>query len=623
VERGKTESDNLALRIENDIAAFNLSNPGLVIRNRVEKDAELSYAILMKAPREVWVHTLKPKLEKENLEGEEDKFAEKQREQAIAEFERDGKSFIEFITPIRISSQQWGVLRLIYSLAALNQEIADTRLEIVRQNRSMVVRSIVTSVLFIALGSAIVLWLSTRLAGPLTKLTRVADELAKGDFSVAKNITIRSKDEVGLLSRSFVEMSKQLKISYDKLEDYSRTLEQKVEERTKELVHMTQEAQEARVAAEEANRIKSQFLSTMSHELRTPLNAIIGYSEMLEEECEEEGHADFVPDLQKIHWAGKHLLGLINDILDLSKIEAGKMELFLEDLDIQGIIRAATSTINPMVEKNNNVLVVQVPDDIGRMSADSTRVRQILFNLLSNACKFTENGTVTLEAAREMADQGDWILFKISDTGIGMSSEQMEKLFQTFTQVHDTSQKYDGTGLGLSITKHLCQMMGGSIDVKSSSGAGSTFSVYLPADVGKQVPEAGMAPLEKEIEPTKPKEGNNLILVIDDDPDCREMTSRHLRKEGFAVKTAPNGESGLQMARQLHPSVITLDVLMPDMDGWVVLRELKADPELAEVPVIMITIVDNKQMGQALGVADYLTKPVDFKELVRIVKKYA
>jgi signal transduction histidine kinase/DNA-binding response OmpR family regulator len=369
-----------------------------------------------------------------------------------------------------------------------------------------------------------------------------------------------------------------------------------------------------------ASQHKSQFLANMSHELRTPLNAIIGYSEMLLEEAEDLGYGDFAPDLQKINAAGKHLLTLINDILDLSKIEAGKMDLYLETFDIAPMIRDVVTTINPLVEKNANTLEVHGADDIGALRADLTKVRQALFNLLSNACKFTTQGTITLSTTHETVDGAAWLTFRVSDSGIGMSPEQMGKLFQAFSQAEaSTTRQYGGTGLGLAITKHFCQMMGGDITVESKVGQGSTFTIRLPAEVSG--PKAQSAP-SIEAKSEAPPEGTSPVLVIDDDPRVRELLQRFLSKEGFQVVSASGGEEGLCLAKQLRPTAITLDVMMPGMDGWAVLTALKADPDLANIPVIMLTIVDDKNLGYALGAADYLTKPVDRDRLVAILQKY-
>lgn len=395
-----------------------------------------------------------------------------------------------------------------------------------------------------------------------------------------------------------------------------------------------EELHRAKEAAEAANSSKSQFLANMSHELRTPLNAIIGYSEMLQEEAEDLDQEDFIPDLQKIHAAGKHLLTLINDILDLSKIEAGRMELYIESFKIAGMVEDVVTTIRPLVEKNSNQLKVVCTQDLGSMQADLTKVRQSLFNLLSNACKFTQQGTITLTVSRGRDEEKmsntssssnsltteDWITFRVTDSGIGMTPEQISKLFQAFTQADgSTTRKYGGTGLGLAITKKLCQMMGGDVTVESVSVQGSTFTIQLPVKV-----------LDPKTQPTQllPSKANPLppgaktVLVIDDDPTVHDLIQRFLSKEGFRVESALNGEEGLRKAHELQPDAITLDVMMQRMDGWSVLSSLKADPNLADIPVIMLTIVDNKNMGYALGASDYLTKPIERDRLSAILRKY-
>jgi len=358
----------------------------------------------------------------------------------------------------------------------------------------------------------------------------------------------------------------------------------------------------------------------MSHELRTPLNAIIGYSEMLQEEAEEEGQESFIPDLGKISAAGKHLLALINDILDLSKIEAGKMTLYMETFDVRGMIRDVEAIIIPLVEKNGNTLKVEFLQDPGAMHADLSKVRQGLFNLLSNACKFTSTGEVGLQVQRECSEGKEWLLFSVRDTGIGITPEQMDRLFAAFSQAdNSTSRKFGGTGLGLNITRSFCRLMGGDVTVKSEFGKGSIFTIRLPVSPPGESPgsEPGDAGGQEVHVPGVPT-----ILLIDDDPDSRDLIQRHLAREGFQTRTASHGKEGLELARSILPAAITLDVRMPGMDGWAVLSALKADSATAHIPVIMITIEDNRELGIALGVADYLSKPVERDRLLALLQKY-
>jgi len=352
------------------------------------------------------------------------------------------------------------------------------------------------------------------------------------------------------------------------------------------------------------------------------MNAIIGYSEMLMEEVEDLGQDDFIPDLKKIHTAGKHLLSLINDVLDLSKIEAGKMDLHFESFEVTAMIDDVAATIAPLVAQKGNRLELRRAEGLGVLRADLTKLRQALFNLLGNACKFTENGVVTLSVAREKTEGTDWLRFDVSDTGIGISPEQIQKLFQAFSQADAaTAQKYGGTGLGLVISRRFCQMMGGDITVESTPGQGSTFTIRLPAG-GVRKPAPTPPAAEKRVEALMPPEGVPTVLVIDDDPAARELMQRFLAQQGLHMVGAASGEEGLRLARELRPAVILLDALMPGIDGWAVLTALKADPELCPIPVIMATILDEPQLGFALGATEYLTKPIDRPYLARLLKKY-
>ena len=378
----------------------------------------------------------------------------------------------------------------------------------------------------------------------------------------------------------------------------------------------------AKDAAEEANRAKSEFLANMSHELRTPLSAVIGYSEMLQEDMEDVGQADLLPDVRKIEANARHLLGLINDVLDLSKIEAERMETYVEAFTVDAVVRDVASTVESLVAAKDNVLALNLGPDLGEARTDVTKLRQCLINLLSNAAKFTEGGRITLEAERGARDGVDWLTFQVSDTGIGMNSEQQARLFERFTQADaSTTRKFGGTGLGLSITKAFAAMLGGDIAVASEEGRGTTFTMSVPACIAGTNDEAepnGRAGFASSDEASR----QGVVLVVDDDPATRELLTRFLERDGFEVVAALDGREGLDMARAIRPRVMLLDVTMPQMDGWSVLRALRGDPDLGDTPVIMVTVLDEQNLAFSLGATDYLQKPVDWDELHAVMERF-
>ena len=375
----------------------------------------------------------------------------------------------------------------------------------------------------------------------------------------------------------------------------------------------------ARDQAEAMSRTKSSFLANMSHELRTPLNAIIGLTDMMVTNAGRFGTEKAVEPLRRVHRAGKHLLDLINQVLDLSKIEAGKLDINPDTVNISALVDEVVGTARSLAEQNKNRLNVECPADIGSITVDALRLKQILLNLLSNACKFTKGGDVSLRVTTASAEGRGWINFMVADTGIGMTPDQMNKLFEEFVQADQTTaRRFGGTGLGLAITRKLCTMMGGDVTVTSESGKGSTFTVRLPA-----TPEIATVTSDQTARITEQNVPvGDCVLVIDDDPTARELIANYLREGGLSVVTAAGGREGLKRAEELHPIAITLDVLMPDIDGWTVLAALRGNPSLSNIPVVMVTITDPDRKGIALGAAGYLTKPIDRNRLIALLQPY-
>jgi signal transduction histidine kinase/CheY-like chemotaxis protein len=381
-----------------------------------------------------------------------------------------------------------------------------------------------------------------------------------------------------------------------------------------ENVRLFDEIQDKSRQLEMASQHKSQFLAGMSHELRTPLNAIIGLTEMMVANAARFGTEKAQGPLQRVHRAGTHLLGLINQVLDLSKIEAGKLDLSPESVSIPPLVDEVVGTARQLAEQNGNRLVVECAADLAPLTVDPMRLRQILLNLLSNACKFTKNGEVALTVQPREIDGGNVVEFAVRDTGIGMTAEQQAKLFEEFTQAEaSTARRFGGTGLGLAITRKLARMMGGEVTVTSEAGQGSVFTVRLPGQQQAAMPVAQSA--------TRAADGN-CILVIDDDATARDLITEHLKSEGFAVVTAGGGLEGIKLAKEVQPMAITLDVMMPDLDGWSVLAALRQDAELADTPVIMVSIADENRRGMALGAAGYLVKPIERERLNAMLQRF-
>jgi PAS domain S-box-containing protein len=415
----------------------------------------------------------------------------------------------------------------------------------------------------------------------------------------------------------------------DKVQQMNAELEHRVQERTAELAEAMSKLELALSEAKAAAKAKDTFVANMSHELRQPLNIIIGYTESIKEDAEDNKEDALVTDLNKVLTAAKHLLGLINDILDLAKIEAGKLDFNIQDFPISNLLKDVSTFVDPLSKKNNNKFLLDIPNDLGSMKADELRVRQILLNLLSNACKFTSNGTITLRVRRN--PQPEELAFTVTDTGKGMTPEQLAKLFQRFVQADSsTTREHGGTGLGLAITKRLTELMQGRIESSSDFGKGSTFTLYLPIHVlptssstisPRIVVDTSYLPSPETVLANNGC-SSKTVLVIDDDPEARELMQRFLTKEGYEVLTAKNGEEGLRIAKDRHPCLITLDVLMPGIDGWGILAAIKNDTQTQDIPVVMLSMIEDRKRGFALGASEYITKPIDWQRLGEILRKY-
>ena len=560
-------------------------------------------------------------------------------------YDRQGKVFAQYsranrAAPERLSSHlqgegarfEGGYLDVSHEVSLNGENLGTLFLQSDMRQWSLRARRYASILFVFVLISGLFAWfISSKLQRLISKPILHLQDAMK-IVSADRNYEVRAAksydDEIGRLIDGFNTMLSEIQQRDQALQSANNQLKTRTHELENEVLHRKQTQEEllkAKHAAEEASRAKSTFLANMSHELRTPLNAIIGYSEMLEEENRESGNSNDVQDLQKIQAAGKHLLSLINDVLDLSKIEAGKMSLHLEWFDVSLLIEEMVTTLQPAIAKNANTIHVHLDETVGMMHADITKVRQILFNLLSNAAKFTDRGTISLDVEQTSAGGQDWLRFRVSDTGIGISDAQQKNLFREFAQADASiARKYGGTGLGLAITHRFVQLMKGRIEVESVFGNGAIFTVHLPARVAIDAVESAQSIGAGEVsaEASKSSPDRDTVLVIDDDSSVRDLMSRFLTKLGFRVVAAASAEEGLRLAKHVQPLVITLDVIMREGDGWTVLKKLKADPKLAKIPVIMITIVDNEAMGVNLGASNYLIKPVDRERLAVLIEQH-
>jgi len=476
----------------------------------------------------------------------------------------------------------------------VSQPVAELRSELTPLILSTVEWLLVAIVLALVLGFLAAAWITR----PVDELNRAASRIAQGDFVTPLKVPERfAAKELRALARTFNQMAHQLSGAY-------QTLEEKVSQRTSELQAANQELARA-------NKLKSEFLANVSHELRTPLSAIIGFSQILLDGIDGPVTEEQEQDISQVNKSGQSLLALINQILDLSKIEAGKMELSLERVDLPNLIGSVLDSISPLAQEKGLQIDTRFALGLPAVEADPGRLKQIVINLLSNAVKFTERGHIEIVAQ----PSGRMVRIAVKDTGIGISDEAQKVIFEEFVQGDGSStRRHGGTGLGLSIVRKLVEMHGGAIAVVSEPGVGSTFTFTVPAWASGQ---AALGPAQRR-PLRRPNQGlpGAAILVVDDDPSVRQLIARHLEQEGWKTVQASNAADALQLAREVRPMLITLDIMMPDASGWWVLEKLKEDPQTAGIPVLVVTIVEDQRLVFALGASDYLGKPYERGALI-------
>lgn len=653
LERGSTMSNLMLTQVENDVAAFNFSHITDNLHSTINESPLLAYGILMNNDGVAFIHTSHPELQQETLQDDASRYALAQ--QHLAHIEYPPLNVTEFILPIHFGSKPWGVLRLGFSMQELEKEIARSQADIAAKTRELITSTALIALVFVLIGSAIVLIISTTLSKPLMRLTEAVNELARGNFELAtdllddrphgKQARFKAQGEIGQLAYSFIEMANEIRQSQYKLADYNRTLEAKVKERTQEL-------ERANEKLKELDQMKTNFLSTVSHELRTPLTSVMGFARILQKKFEstlfpplsqsedkkvQKAMQQVMANAQIIVEEGERLTTLINDVLDLAKMEAGRVDWNMRELQIEDIIDRAIAATSALFANKPVQLRKTINEGLPSFEGDRDRLIQVLINLISNAVKFTDQGNVTCKAQTKDGE----LVVSVTDSGCGIKPEDQALVFEKFKQVGDTlTDKPKGTGLGLPICKEIIEHHGGRLWLESELDVGSTFLFSLPlpqrpptcATVMTQDGEAislvwqsSRQTLEEELEAGLGSASSltngkpHSILIIDDDVNIRQFLQQELSAENYTVREAGSGTEGLAMIAKQQPDLILLDVKMPHLNGFAVAARLHSNPATLHIPIILHTVAEDKLLAEQLGIDCYLTKPAKNIDLLAAV----
>lgn len=607
------------VQLSNQLASQSLLS--LLYRSQKGADDALNSVLAFPEVMQAEIYDDKGSLLKRLARGSALQVAAPQR-QAEAVLVEETDAFWRFVAPVYSIANQILIQDEIDPTPASRQYLGAVNLVVSKSRLRDMRKSLILGNLTVGLASAVVLILLLNLG--ISRVLRPVDRLSKvmGEAEAEQRhlyAELEGPSEIRQMAKVFNRLMATLAERDRRLNDHREALEHEVDLRTRELVL-------ARDAALMASRHKSEFIANISHELRTPLQSIIGYADVVREELELEGMQEQSNDLNRVLRNAQHLLTLINNILDLAKIEAGRMQLNLQETNIAELMQEAIEAVKPLMKLNDNRLEIQTDGRMASCELDRSKLLQILLNLLGNAAKFTRQGLVRLEASWDMQA----LSVSVKDTGIGIDAEVLPHIFEPFRQ-GDGSQtrRFEGTGLGLAICRSFCELMGGRIEVRSRVNEGSEFSLYLPLPLKtlesftESYHSLAQAPQTSTLRPVVMLTEGYRVLIVDDDSAFLDLQARTLERAGYMVYTATSGQQALDLARSLQPDIITLDIQMPQTNGWQVLEQLKADPDLSRIPVVLISILDDHQAGLALGASEYLVKPVSMARVLLSVHRLA